>query len=108
MIERKEGLVNQILYDNTVYYDGKYRLFPSVSDMFFIIKKMIESNETTKRLTFIPFYECDEFMYEFEEMMFYLECRENVTPEQVEAFLGECREGVRQLMRLGKNVVYVI
>lgn len=92
MIERKEGLVNQILYDYTVYHDGKYRFYPSVSGMFFIIEKMIESNETTEMLTFIPFYECDEFMVEFGEMMFYLECRENVTPEQVEVFLENCWE----------------
>jgi len=92
MIERKEGLVNQILYDNTVYQDGKYHFYPAVSEMFFIIEKMIESNETTKMLMFTPFYECDEFMVEFEEMMFYLECRENVTPEQVEAFLENCWE----------------
>lgn len=93
MIERKEGLVNQILYDNTVYQDGKYHFYPDVSGMFFIIEKMIESNETTKMLMFTPFYRTNEFQIEFEEMMFYLECRENVTPEQVKTFLEDCREG---------------
>ena len=92
MIERKEGLVNQILYDNTVCQDGKHHFYPAISQMFFIIGKMIESNETTERLTFTPYYRTSKFQVEFEEMMFYLECRENVTPEQVQAFLEDCRE----------------
>lgn len=92
MIERKEGLVNQILYDNTVCLDGKHHFYPAISQMFFIIGEMIEANETTEMLMFTPYYRTSKFQKEFEEMMFYLECRENVTPEQAETFLENCWE----------------
>jgi hypothetical protein len=79
MIAKKEGLINEIIYNNTVYNDGKNRYYPTICDLVFLLTKIIEANETTENISFNPFYvNCRlDRQIEFDGFMFYLECRDN-------------------------------
>lgn len=79
MIPKKQGIINEIVYQNTVYNGGCNRYYPTISDLVFLIAKIIESNDTTEYIRFNPFYvnyRLDR-QIEFDEYMFYLECRDH-------------------------------
>lgn len=90
-IERKKGKINEIIYDNTVYHNGRYRFYLPVPDLIYVLKLVINSNETTEYIRITPFYINEKLnrQIEFEEMMFFIECRDNVTEEKREKFIQE-------------------
>lgn len=47
MLTKKEGTINGIVYDYTVYHNGRYRLYPTLVDLKGLIRKIIESGSTT-------------------------------------------------------------
>lgn len=94
MIEKKEGSINEIIYNNTVYNDGKNHFYPTVDQLAYIIDKIIETEDTTKFIRFIPFYvnyKVNKQM-EFDEYMFYLECRESFSEDDFKNHLAECMD----------------
>lgn len=97
MIERKEGVINHIVYDNTVYHDGEYHFYLAVPQLFRVLDLIIESNQTTKSLRIIPFYRNEKLQsqIEFENMIYYIECDYDVTLEQKNYFLESCCEDNR-------------
>lgn len=93
MIKRQYGAINQLVYDNTVYHNGDYHFYLPLDSLYELLNLIIEAKTTTKSLYLMPFYRSVYPMFrqiEFEEMMFYVECRENVTEEQKKEFLKEC------------------
>lgn len=44
MIKKVKGKINEIIYNHTVYYNGKYRYFPTISDLKRILDEIINSN----------------------------------------------------------------
>lgn len=91
MILKKQGLINEIVYNNTVYNCGQNRYYPTISDLDFLITKIIESNETTECIRFNPFYVNFRLnkQIEFNDFVFYLECRENFSENDLRNHLSD-------------------
>lgn len=92
MLQKKDGKINKIIYDNTVYNDGKYHWYLPVPSLYRVLDLIMQTNETTEYLKLTPFYVNGILnrQKEFEEMMFYLECRNNVSITEKNAFLIDC------------------
>ncbi len=88
MIKRKDGTINNIVYDHTVYHNGEYCLLPNIAHMIGILEEIYDTNETTENIWITPFYRNHKAYggEEFDEYMFYVECRQNVTKEEIENF----------------------
>ena len=99
MIERKEGVINNIVYDYTVYHHGDYHYYLAVPQIFKILNLIVESNQTTKSLRVFPYYRNEKLQHqiEFENMIFYIKCDYNVTFEQRQSFLKSCCEDHRDV-----------
>ena len=92
MIEKKVGVVNEIIYNNTVYNDGKNRMYPAIGDLIRILNLVCDAGETTEYIRVMPFYSnCKRnIQHEFEENMFYLECRISVSKNDVLEQISSC------------------
>lgn len=78
LIKKGKGKISEIIYNNTVYYKGNYRNYPTISDLNHILDEIISSVSTTNYIRITPFYinERSDMQIEFEEFTFYLECRD--------------------------------
>ena len=96
MLEKDNGKINEIVHNNTAYYNGQYRYFPTISGLNGIIDEIIESNTTTDYIRFTPFYRNEQtnMQVEFEEYMFYIECREWLDEEVQNQHIKECLDPV--------------
>ncbi|WP_088069995.1 hypothetical protein [Gottfriedia luciferensis] len=92
MLEKNKGTINEIIYDSTAYNKGKYRYFPTITDLYSILDKIISSNSTTDYIRITPFYinENLNMQIEFEEYMFYIECRNSFDEKTLEKHILEC------------------
>lgn len=88
MIEKKDGIINAIVYKHTIYNDGNYRYYPTIVDLETIMKDIIESGKTTKYIQVIPFYinAKRNFQEEFDMADFYVGCRDVLTEEEQQNF----------------------
>jgi len=41
MLEKNNGKINEIIYNNTAYDNGKYRHYPTITDLNCILDKII-------------------------------------------------------------------
>lgn len=84
MLEKKEGRINEIVYEHTAHRGGKYRLYPTIGGLEEFLDDLIKANATTEYLRINPFYvnEKVNLQREFDELMFFMECRESVTEEE--------------------------
>ena len=92
MLLKKEGKVNELIYNNTVYNEGNSRHYLMISDLMHLMDRIVETNETTNYLRITPFYinaKLGEQM-EFDDFMFYIECRERINSEDIKNHLSEC------------------
>ncbi|USK62367.1 hypothetical protein [Peribacillus asahii] len=98
MIKKGKGKINEIIYNNTVYYNGKYRYYPTISDLNHILDEIISSNSTTEYIRITPFYinEQVNMQIEFEEFMFYIECRDWFDEKIQEMHIIECLDPIDQ------------
>ena len=55
MIQKKNGAVNNIVYEYTVYGDGQYNYYLPLYNLFNLIDKIIACGECTKCINFDPF-----------------------------------------------------
>lgn len=92
MIIKKEGKINEIIYESTTYHSGKCRLYPTITDLNDILEKIIESKSTTEYLRINPFYinEKVSMQIEFDEYLFYLECRERFDEKVLKEHVLDC------------------
>jgi len=92
MIERKKGIINELIYDNTVYHNGEYRMYPSLPTFVNIINMIISSNSTTRYIKFTPFYKNAKLnaQVEFEKMIMYIECTDETSCTLCHNFLLDC------------------
>ncbi len=92
MIVKKEGVINGIIYENTVYHNGEYRIYPTVSGLKNLIQEIIRSKSTTEYVRFTPFYKNEKLnqQIEFDDYMFYMECGEKVDCDSLEKHIGSC------------------
>ncbi|MBF0777085.1 hypothetical protein BVE84_10250 [Streptococcus azizii] len=91
MLEKKTGTINNIIYNHTVYNNGKNRYYPTLTDLSTVLHEIIASSVTTKYISITPFYinERLNFQEEFDMAHFYIECRDVVTAEERESFIRE-------------------
>ncbi|MBM6616328.1 hypothetical protein [Bacillus suaedaesalsae] len=91
MIEKKSGKINEIVYNNTVYYNGKYIYYPTITGLKSMLDEIISSKSTTDYLRITPFYinELLDMQIEFEEYMFFIECRDCFDKEVQENHIKE-------------------
>ena len=91
MIEKKSGKINEIVYNNTVYHNEEYRLYPTLEHLFSILDLIAESGVTTNYLRITPFYRNIklDIYEEWDVFDFYIECREHVTPSEQDDFWKE-------------------
>lgn len=55
MIVKKDGIVNEIIYENTVYHNGEYRIYPTISELKNLVQEIIRSKATAEYIRFTPF-----------------------------------------------------
>lgn len=96
MIEKKEGKVNELIYNKTVYNNSMNTLSPNLIEIGLIIKQLCEIDETCNYIRFNPFYRNAKLncQLEFDEYMFYMECRENFTREELELHWTQCMDKI--------------
>ena len=94
MIKKQSGKINEIVYDLTVYGNGKYRLRPDLSMLINLLHKVIESEETTESLNIIPFFINDEdnWQEEFDSHMMFIKCQDDVSNAEYINFLKETKD----------------
>ena len=78
MLIKGSGKINEIVYNNTAYYNGKYRYYPTITGLNRLLDEIISSNSTTEYIYIRPFYrnELVDGQIQFEEYTFYIECRD--------------------------------
>lgn len=96
MIERKKGLINELIYNQTVYNNGQNHMYPNVMGIEFIIKNLKVIEETCNYIQFNPFYRNAKLncQIEFDDYMFYMECRDAFTVEEQEAHWTKCMDKI--------------
>ena len=89
MKEGKEGVIKNIIYVNTSYQDSKCRIYPTITNLFGILREIIRTEETTGSIQITPFYinEKLDFQEELDIGVFYLKCADTVTVEDKQNFL---------------------
>jgi len=92
MLNKQDGKINEIVYHNTSYYNGKYRYFPTITDLKCILDEIINANSTTNYIRITPFYinELLDMQIEFEEYIFFIECRDWFDEKIQEEHIIDC------------------
>lgn len=92
VIKKNKGKINELIYEHTTYHSGKYTFFPTITGLNNILEKIIQSKSTTEYIRITPFYvnERVNMQIEFEEYMFYIECREEIDEKEIENHVLDC------------------
>ncbi|WP_121661503.1 hypothetical protein [Metabacillus litoralis] len=92
MLNKQVGKINEIVFHNTSYYNGKYRYFPTITALKGILDEIISANSTTDYIRITPFYinELLDMQIEFEEYMFFIECRDWFDEKIQEEHIIDC------------------
>lgn len=96
MIGKDKGEINEIVNNNTVYNNGKYRRYPTITELKGILDEIISSDSTTEYIRITPFYINEEvdMQIEFEEFMFYIECKDWFDEKDQEMHILDCLEPI--------------
>lgn len=86
LIKKKEGAINELIYNQTVYNNGKNCLFPNLNNLNIIIEGINLIQSTCRYIYFNPFYYHAKLkcQIEFDDYLFYMECRDDFTEEELE------------------------
>ncbi|WP_152393000.1 hypothetical protein [Paenibacillus guangzhouensis] len=92
LLKKGEGKINEIIYNNTAYHNGKYRYYPTITGLNGILEEIINSNSTTEYIRITPFYVNEQLdrQIEFEEYKFFIECKDWVDDKLQEMHIIEC------------------
>lgn len=93
LIKKDEGIINEIVYNNTVYNNGKYRKYLNIIELKKLILEIIASNATTDFVRFTPFYRDHKLKWqtELDEYMFFFQCKDQVIDKVIwEQHIAEC------------------
>lgn len=96
MIQKKEGIINGIIYDHTIYNNYTNSYYPTINNLKFLIKELVSVNATTSYVKFNPFYVNGKLkcQIEFDDYMFYMECRDNFTNKDLENHWTKCMDNI--------------
>ncbi|MGL5042014.1 MAG: hypothetical protein ACRC6X_02780 [Culicoidibacterales bacterium] len=90
IIERQEGKINEIVYDQTVFHAGRYHFYLPLMELDLMIVQIIASNVTTEYVRMIPFYrnQALDRQLELDEYMFFISCQDNFSEEEYIEYLS--------------------
>lgn len=96
MITRKEGSINNLIYDKTIYNNNTSKIYLTINQFEFLIKDLLCINETTLYIKFNPFYVNSKLncQIEFDDYMFYMECREDFTSDDMKEHWTNCMDHI--------------
>lgn len=96
MIKRKKGLINEIIYNETVYNNNQNRFYPAILELNHLIDKIIEAKATTEYVRIIPFYINSKLngQVEFDEYMFFIMCQDDFTEVEFKEHLTSCMDHI--------------
>ena len=96
MIQKNDGKINEIIYNLTVYNEGNSQLYVTYRQLKHLIKELLKANETTKYIRINPFYVNDKLnlQAEYDEYMFYMECRSDFTTDDLKAHWSSCMDHI--------------
>ena len=96
ILKKNRGKINEIIYDNTAYYNGKYRYYPTITGLKSILDEIIGSSSTTEYIRITPFYinELLDRQIEFEEYIFFIECRDWFDEKIQEMHILKCLDPI--------------
>ena len=69
---KKDGAINHIVYNQTMYNEGKNRFYLPINHLIFLIDEIVKTNQMTKYIHFNPFYITQRTQLEFEEFIFHI------------------------------------
>lgn len=86
----------KLIYNQTVYNNGENRIYPNIMGMYLLIKKLNAIDETCNYIRFNPFYKNAKLncQFEFDDYMFYMECRDNFTEQELEKHWTKCMDNI--------------
>ncbi len=92
MIEKKSGAINERIYDLTVYCSGESYCEIFLPHLVHVMRNICDLGVTTKQLSIKAYYNNykHQVHHEFEAMKFCIECRQQVTEDDVMAHLLDC------------------
>lgn len=84
MLEKSSRNINELVNN----YTNHHQVYPTLSDLFYLLNKIIDSDKTTAFLQVTPFYvnEKLDFQEEFDIAHLYIECRDDVSLEEKISF----------------------
>ncbi|MFB5268841.1 hypothetical protein ACE41H_18930 [Paenibacillus enshidis] len=87
-----ESSVNNIIVEYTSYRGGRYRHYPTHSELQRLIQEIIKSELTSDYIKITPFYVNSKLdqQVEFDDYMFYMECREQFNETTVTNHISAC------------------
>lgn len=92
MIQKKAGLINEVIYDNTAFGCSKNHLYISLNNFDWLIKEIVQAHATTEYLRFNPFYKNwkEKRQVDFDEYRFSIECSNDIIEDTEKRHLEEC------------------
>ena len=96
MIQKKEGKINEIIYNFTVYNERNARLDVTYNQLLHIIQELLKADETSKYIRINPFYVNGKLkrQLEYDEYMFYMECRADFTEVDLKSHWSKCMDNI--------------
>ena len=88
-----KGKISEIVYKSTRDYNPQFCTYLAIHQLLRLLELIIEADETTEYLRITPFYRnsiCN-FQIEYDELMFFIECRDNISSQEKKNFIEECR-----------------
>lgn len=87
MIEKKPGAINELIYDQTPYNKGEKHIYSNLIRFSGLIKELTNVQATCGYIRFKPFYYHAKLkcQIDFDDYLFYLECRDDFTEEERES-----------------------
>lgn len=87
-----ENSVNNIIVDYTSYCGGRYKHYPTLSELQRLIQEIIKSELTSDYIKITPFYVNSKLdqQVEFDDYMFYMECREQYNETELVNHFSAC------------------
>ncbi len=86
-LQKKSGIINEIIYEHIACYGGTKIHYLPIPLLRVLIDEIKKSGATTKYIRVTPFYRvANNRIYtqeELDDFMFYLECKEDFTEEDV-------------------------
>ncbi len=92
LMDGRLNAIGETIFKYIAIENGLFHRYLPIEILMDLVDSIKKTGITTEYLRFVPFYKnCKTGEYiEFDEYAFYIECRENITQEEIEKFRDEC------------------